>query len=282
MPDAIAVLSARLARDPSGTAFLGLADALRRARRLEEAERIALRGLERHPYLADAHDLLARIRADRGDLDGARDEWEMARQLAPGHVGARKGFAFLAFRRGDAAGAERHLAEAAAIAPDDPAVADARRRAREELPAPEPAADRFPETTAGAAAPGLPHPAPGTSGAPLFSGLEAQGVIAALLVDRDGLVLAALRRDADAPHAADELGAGLSGVSDEATRAVAQLGLGDWEQLVIECESTTFALAPTGDGSVALVATGQATPPGLTRVLLERVRRRGRSWMEAL
>src|SRR5256885_3893482 len=49
-----------------------------------------LTGLERHPHLADAHDLYARILADKHDFERAFDEWDMALRVAPDHVGALK------------------------------------------------------------------------------------------------------------------------------------------------------------------------------------------------
>src|SRR5215211_1642825 len=86
MADEIRRLSDDLARDPSSLVFMPLADALRRAGQVDVALRVALRGLDRHPYIADAHDVLARIHADRGDLDRAADEWEMALRLDPAHT----------------------------------------------------------------------------------------------------------------------------------------------------------------------------------------------------
>lgn len=136
MPDAIARLSDAVARAPAGLAWVALAEALRRARRLADAERIALRGLERHPYHADGHDILARVHADRGDASRARDEWEMALQLAPGHVGALLGLGWLALRAGDRVTAGRRWEAARAAAPDDPRVAAAARQLQEPSPAP--------------------------------------------------------------------------------------------------------------------------------------------------
>ncbi len=101
MRDEIARLSERLAREPAGMGWVALADALRRARQLEAAQRIALRGLGRHPHAADGHDVLARIAADGGDLGRARDEWEMAVRLEPRHVGALLGLSWLALCGGD-------------------------------------------------------------------------------------------------------------------------------------------------------------------------------------
>ncbi len=109
MPDEIRRLSDDLARDPSSLVFVPLADALRRAGQLGVALRVALRGLDRHPYLPDAHDVLARIHADRGDLQRASDEWEMALRLDPSHAQANLGLGFVEFRRGDLESAERRL-----------------------------------------------------------------------------------------------------------------------------------------------------------------------------
>src|SRR5687768_11686300 len=112
MADEIRRLSDDLARDPSSLVFMPLADALRRAGQLDLAMRVALRGLDRHPYIADAHDVLARIHADRGELERASDEWEMALRLDPSHEQARLGLGFVDFRRGDLESAERRLASA--------------------------------------------------------------------------------------------------------------------------------------------------------------------------
>ena len=121
MSDEIRRLSDVLVRDPASRAFVPLADALRRAGDLATAERIAVRGLERHPYDADAHDTLARIHADRGDLDRAADEWSMALRLDPRLTSAQKGLGFIDYRRGTFESAERWLG-AAAEHDDDPSI----------------------------------------------------------------------------------------------------------------------------------------------------------------
>ena len=89
MSEEIRRLSEELARDPSSLVFLQLGEALRRAGQLDLGLKVAHRGLERHAHNADAHDLLARIRVDRGELQDAFDEWDMVLRLAPNHVGAR-------------------------------------------------------------------------------------------------------------------------------------------------------------------------------------------------
>jgi len=132
MPDEIRRLSDDLARDPSSLVFMPLADALRRAGQLDVALRVALRGLDRHPYLPDAHDVLARIHADRGELERASDEWEMALRLDPSHVQANLGLGFVEFRRGDLESAERRLSTVPA-AEQTPGVAAALAHVRSAL-----------------------------------------------------------------------------------------------------------------------------------------------------
>ncbi|HKE11529.1 MAG TPA: tetratricopeptide repeat protein, partial [Myxococcota bacterium] len=122
MADDVKLLSAQLAQDPHSLVFLRLGELLRQKRQFDLAQRVATNGLERHPHLADAHDLLARIMADRHDYEHAFDEWDMTLRIAPGHTGALKGLAFLYFKVGDLAQAESHLREAKKVDPDDPAV----------------------------------------------------------------------------------------------------------------------------------------------------------------
>ena len=99
MLDEIKALSSQLAQDPDGLVFLRLGELLRRKGQLEAAHRVALTGLERHPHLADAHDLYARVLADKRDYERAFDEWDMALRIAPTHVGALKGLTWVGAMR---------------------------------------------------------------------------------------------------------------------------------------------------------------------------------------
>ncbi|HUL50050.1 MAG TPA: hypothetical protein VLT79_08560, partial [Gemmatimonadales bacterium] len=71
MADDVKSLSAQLAQDPGSLVFLRLGELLRHKGQLDAAHRVALSGLERHPHLADAHDLYARILADKRDYERA-------------------------------------------------------------------------------------------------------------------------------------------------------------------------------------------------------------------
>src|SRR5205807_6211590 len=72
------------------------------------------------------------ILADKHDYERAFDEWDMALRLAPDHVGALKGLAFLYFKIGDVQQAAAHLEAAQRVAPDDPGDAQALAMARGE------------------------------------------------------------------------------------------------------------------------------------------------------
>src|SRR5882724_9078232 len=114
-----------MAEEPGSLAFLELAEALRRRGQLEAAYKVARGGLSRYPGLADAHDLMARVLSDQGDLAGAFDAWSSALQLDPMRTSALKGVAFLYFRAGDTPAALEHLQRAMEIDPDDPTIRQA-------------------------------------------------------------------------------------------------------------------------------------------------------------
>ena len=314
MADEIRRLSDDLARDPSSLVFLPLADALRRTGQLDVAMRVALRGLDRHPYLADAHDVLARIHADRGDVERAADEWEMALRLDPSHAQASLGLGFVDFRRGDFQSAARRLSAAAADG-EDPAVAAALAHVRAalgsqsvvavmdspvaleaaavtELPAPttepsdaivaQPAVDpgmaRAQVRTPTVSIPEYPAPDLSRSRQLFTSALEGPDQ-SALLVDADGLVLAGSYSDAGGQDVADVVGAELAGVSSEAERAMRHLGLGAWTSLLVEADGAVVAMTPAPLGSLLVVAASRQTPMGLVRLLLDRALTRARDWL---
>lgn len=278
--DDIRALSEALAADPASLAFVALGEALRRRGELDVALRVALRGAERHPERADAHDLVARVSVDRGELERAIVEWETVLRLAPGDAGARKGLGFICFQLGRLEEAAAHLGVALAANPEDGSLAaalqtvqaalaerdDSPERVTMHVPRPTislPMDVRRPEADAGA----------------LFDDLIEGTRSAALLLDGDGLVLAGRYVSADGRDLAAIIGAQLSGVSDEAGRAMRHLGLGAWRQIIFESEAASVAMAPSQDG-VALVAAARPTPLGFVRRVLERAVERAAEWME--
>jgi predicted regulator of Ras-like GTPase activity (Roadblock/LC7/MglB family) len=268
---------AELARDRESLVFISLVDALRRMRRFDEARRYALQGLERHPHLAGAHDALGRVMADLGDDTQARDEWEFALRLDPSHHASLRGLGFLAYKRRDLAGAEQYLARALHANPADDGLASALRRVRLELRV---APENAPEPEVKASRPPLPSPQSAADEARhLFAALLGDGDRTALLLDRDGLVLAGTYVDGSGREVADEIGAHLSGLADEAGRALKHLGLGRWESLLVESQHATVALAPGLEGAVVLVAAARDTQVGLVRRLLTQARQKAATWM---
>ena len=303
MSDEIRRLSDELARHPASLVFVPLADALRKAGQLDVALRVALRGLDRHPYVADGHDILARIHADRGDLERAADEWGMALRIDPSHAAARKGLSFIDYRRGDLASAERRLAEASNGGSGDASVAVALARVRSALaargaavePAPPMEAastlndahvdDDIGHTRADAleatARPPLPRefPPPDTGLARAIFAPTLDRDQAALLLDEDGLVLAGAYLDSSGTDVAEYVGAELAGVSGEAERAMRHLGLGAWTSLLAEADNAVVAMTPAPRRSLLLVAASHETPLGLVRLLLDRSLARARDWL---
>lgn len=272
MADDVRRWSEQLASDPSSLAFLPLAEALRQRGQLDHARKVATRGLERHPENPAAHDLLARILVDSGDLHGAYDAWQGVLQLVPGHVGATKGMAYIKFQQGELEEAERLLVSALSASDDEgenlnAAIGTVRRSStvmRQSLAiSAEVAAD-----------PRL-----------LFADLMASEM-AAILLDADGLVLAGAYYTADGDDVAADVGATLTGVSDEAVRATKNLEFGEWRAIVFETETAVVQLSPApvagalGPGGLIVMVAPAATPLGLLRRLLDKCIARARHWLD--
>jgi tetratricopeptide (TPR) repeat protein len=275
MSDEIRRLSEELARDPESRVFLQLGEALRQGGQTDLAYRVALRGLERHPHDADAHDLLARIQVDREAFQEALDEWDAVLRLSPGHVGARKGIGYILFKQGRLAEAERYLGEAASQDPFDASISTALRMVRRTL--------QYAQSPNGSAA------SEGIAAAQrrveeeartLFAAILGDGEQTALLLDGDGMVTAGAYITADGRDVAQEVGAALAGVRDEVDRVVRHLGLGEWRGLSYETEVARVAMAPVLDDSVVVVAAAPTVPLGLVRRVVQWCSRRAATWLE--
>lgn len=295
MSDDVRRLSEELARDPASLAFIPLGEALRRQGQLDVALKVALRGLEKHPHHADAHDLLARISVERGELERAFDEWDMVLRLAPGHAGALKGMGFVRFQQGNFAEAERYLAEAQLADANDASIAAALAHVRTKGASPDASprarAALTPRSTP-AIVPAVPPPMTLPSGGDgarhaqlartLFADLVGDGGQTALLLDAEGFVLAGAYVTADGQDVGQDVGAQLSGVSDEAARAMRHLDLGAWTSIVFETEVATFAMAPGPQDGLLLVAADRQTPIGFVRRVLDHAGERARQWVQAM
>jgi predicted regulator of Ras-like GTPase activity (Roadblock/LC7/MglB family) len=270
--------SDELARDPASLVFLPLGETLRRQGQLDLALKIALRGLERHSHNVDAHDLLARIEVDRGELQRAFDEWDMVLRLAPNHLGALKGMAFVRFQQGNAAEAEQYLQRAAEQGGDAEVAAALENmrgaaRASRARSTNEETAHRAPQATR--------QPAAHTAPQALFADILGEHEQTALLLDDQGLVLAGMYVGEDGTDVAAEVGAELSGVTDAARRATKHLDIGDWRSIVLETEVAIVTMAPATRDGLLVVAASKATPLGLVRRVLDRCLDRARQWLGA-
>ena len=282
MPDEIRTLSSQLAQDPDSLVFLRLGELLRHKGQLDTAHRVALTGLERHPHLPDAHDLYARILADKHDYERAFDEWDMALRIAPDHVGALKGLAFLYFKIGDVQQAAAHLEAAQRVAPDDPGVAQALAMARggEGGPADAEAVAGGGATDALTAPEPIAPAAQPLEEARVFAGLEGaqEGL---LLLDASGRVLGGALKDSGGRDVTDAVAAYLAGVSQEAARTVKLLGLGKWTGLAAEGHHGHVHLAAPTSDALLLVVRDRAVPMGRLAVIAQRAALAARRWLEA-
>lgn len=284
----IRVLTAQLAADPSSLVFLPLGEALRRRGQLEAAQKVAIAGLTRYPDLADAHDLLARVLGDRGDLERAFDEWDIALRLDPGHAGSHKGIGFLYFVAGELQQALTHLEAARAARPDEEGLDSAIDRVRESLSAGSPAAGT--EVIAAShvtVEPQAVEDAPVAVGlasavAPmpsLFEGLEGadDGL---LLLDAKGLRLAGGLRDPGGTQVGDAVAAHLAGVFKDASRAVRLLGLGAWKSVAAESADANFYLSAPTPETLLLLSRDPGVPIGRLARLADRAADTARAWLK--
>ena len=275
MADDIRVLSTQLAEDPQSLVFLRLGEALRRKGQLEAALRVAVNGLERHPHLADAHDLYARVLTDKHDYERAFDEWDMAVRIAPNHTGALKGLAFLYFKVGDLAQAETHLETALNVEPDDPSIAQAIAMVRGGVSPPSPAPAPTPEPATTAAS----SPAAPLDEGRVFAGLDGSNE-GLLLIDGAGRVLGGALKDRSGVDVTDSVAAYLAGVSQEAARTAKLLGLGAWTGLSAEGLHGNVHLSHPTPEALLLVVRERGTPLGRLAILAQRATMMARRWLE--
>ncbi len=283
MAEDIRALSAQLAQDPQSLVFLRLGEALRRKGQLDAAVRVAVNGLERHPHLADAHDLYARVLTDKHDYERAFDEWDMAVRIAPNHTGALKGLAFLYFKVGDLAQAEAHLELARKVEPDDPTIDQAIAMMRGGESPPAPTASPVASPTVASPTVDSPTVASRTVGSldesRVFAGLEGadEGL---LLIDGAGRVLGGALRDGSGSDVTDRVAAYLAGVSQEAARTAKLLGLGAWNGLSAEGQHGNVHLAHPTPEALLLVVRERSVPLGRLAILAQRATAMAKRWLE--
>jgi tetratricopeptide (TPR) repeat protein len=270
--DDIRTLTARVAEEPSSLAFLELGEALRRRGQLEAAYKVARGGLARYPALADAHDLVARILGDQGDLAAAFDAWVEALRFDPMRIGALKGIAFLYFRAGDVPAALEHLQRAAEVDPDDESIIQAITRIR--------MAEPQDQVDPGYAGPPPDSARPAEADQGPFRPDSDNGDHGSMLVDANGLRLSGTVRSPAKEDVGDRVAAELAGVSKEAVRTSRLLGLGTWQAIAVEAPDwNLFLVAPTPD--TLLVAVRESSVPMARLALVaDRAAREAREWLE--
>ena len=104
----------------------------------------------------------------------------------------------------------------------------------------------------------------------LFATAIGEAEQTALLLDAAGTPLAGSYLDNNGRDIAGEIGAALSGVSREVSRAMRLLGIGGWTAVVVETDAATIALAPAVDDTIVLLASSSTVPLGLVRRVLSR------------
>jgi tetratricopeptide (TPR) repeat protein len=282
MAEDIKTLSSQLAQDPDSLVFLRLGELLRLKGQFDAAHRVALTGLERHPHLADAHDLYARILADKRDYERAFDEWDMTLRIAPHHTGALKGLAFLYFKAGDVGQAVAHLEAARQHAPDDPGVVQALALAQGGHAGSAADGSASAARAAAAAAEEL-APAPPAAGpldeARVFAGLEGaeEGL---LLLDAKGQVLGGALKNPQGQDVTDAVAAYLAGVSQEAARTAKLLGLGRWIGVAAEGKLGHIYLTPPSADALLLVVRDRSVPMGRLAIIAQRAKAAAHRWLE--
>ncbi len=264
----IRTMSEQLAADPASLIFLPLAEQLLARGDLAHASRVARKGAERHGHRADVHDLVARIALAQGDEAAAERSWGQALAIAPEFGAAHRGLGFLCYRQGRWDDAAAHLAIARAATPGDPAL----EAAWEALHVARAEAEQAAVIAAQAPAPAVAGPGE------IFADALGDSGQVALLLDRDGLVVAGQYLTMDGEDLGAPIGAHLSGVSDEAGRAMRHFGLGAWTRIALETEAATVVMSPTGDG-VTLVAAPRELPLGLVRRTLDHCAAQARQWL---
>lgn len=270
MIDDIRRWSDELARDPSSLVFLHLSEALRKQGQLEVAFKIALRGLDRHQRNPDAHDLVARIAVDRRDFDRAFQEWDTVLKIDPSHVGAMKGLGYVCFQQGRFDAAEGFLSRAADRGAGS-AVTNALETVRRSSSG----------NTTVASVVAASRPEASADPQMLFADLLIDDGQTSLLLDASGYVLAGVYLDGGGNNVSQEVGAQLSGISDEVRRSTRHLDIGEWKSITFETHAAVVAMAPAPSDSLVVVAASRATPLGLLRRLLDRCGLRAADWLRS-
>jgi predicted regulator of Ras-like GTPase activity (Roadblock/LC7/MglB family) len=266
--------SREVAEDPGAPSFVRLARTYRKRGRTAAAREVVERGLSRHPEHLAAHCLLALLRLDEGDRDGARDEWEIVLRVEPESFDALRGLGFLALERDDLGAARRYLDSAARIRPSDPAVSEARQLVALRVAGAERSLDASAASGSMGGDPALLFQR--LRGEPTFQG--------ALLLDRRGRPVAGAlggAGDGGGHVDAEMLGGLMAGVAEEARRTAELLGIGSWDRVLLDAEEGMVDISSMAEDSAVVLLAKAGTPVGWTVRLAGRARDLARRFLEA-
>ena len=101
----------------------------------------------------------------------------------------------------------------------------------------------------------------------------------ALLLDANGYVLAGVYLDSDGKNVSTDIGAQLSGISDEVRRSTRHLDMGEWKAITFETHAAVIAMAPVAPDNLIVIAASRATPLGLLRRLLDKCSAFAADWL---
>jgi len=132
-------------RSPGACFFIPLADLYRRLGRLEEAQRLLVDGLRRHPDSTSGRVVLALVEAQRGQPAEARRIWERVLSSDPEHAFARRELAALSAARQQTTPSRGTAARSQVPAPVSPEPAA---RPEPGAPSPSPATEEATEAAA--------------------------------------------------------------------------------------------------------------------------------------
>ena len=268
-------MTAELIRDASSLVFLELCEVLRADGQIEAAKKVALTGLRRHPELADAHDLYARILVSDDDPEKARSWWERTLELDPRHLGAHKGLGSLFYSDGDLDMALDHLELAVAADPTDQGAIQALQavRATAKTLAERPVQSAVTETDHEVVS------AQDEETVGVFAGLET-GDHGILLVDQSGRLLAGRIGTPEGGDGSEAAAAHLVGVSHEAERTARMLRMGEWESLVVEAADGNVHLTRPAEDALLFVVRDRGVPTGRLGLLAASAGVRAKAWLE--
>ena len=131
LEDELHRLLERFEENPEGRLFAPLADCYRKLGRQDEAYRLCVDGLARHPDYSTGFVILGKIHLDRGELDEARTAFETVLSLDPENLIALESLARLAEEKGEIEAARRYARQLAELDPRRKSGEEQRERAAE-------------------------------------------------------------------------------------------------------------------------------------------------------